>query len=209
MRLEVIVIGMTMGLAFAAPPGIVTTETLRRGLRGGFAHALSVQAGSLIGDASYALIALAGLAALLQSALTQLLIGSAGVLVLLYLAWQSLRSASAGLGTDVQGSVNYRDSFLSGMLLSLTNPWAIAFWISIGGSFVALGLRTTGDVSLAFASFVAGAVLWSIVLSTLIERGRHMVSIRMFRFISVVCSALLAAFALGSGAHLVSTILVH
>ena len=68
MRLEVIFIGVMMGLAFAAPPGIVTAETVRRGLGGGFAHALFVQVGSLVGDASYAIIALAGLAAALQSA---------------------------------------------------------------------------------------------------------------------------------------------
>lgn len=208
MRLEVIFIGMTMGLAFAAPPGIVTAETLRRGLRGGFAHALSVQAGSLIGDAGYAVVALAGLATILQSPFAQLLVGAAGTVLLVYLAWQAF-IASARIEIAGGRTGGYRESFLSGMLLSLTNPWAIAFWVSIGGSFVALGFRSSGEVSLAFASFIAGAVLWSLVLSALIARSRLILSPRTFSVVSVVCSALLAAFAVGSGVHLVSGILIH
>ncbi|MGE5140940.1 MAG: hypothetical protein ACM3JD_15855, partial [Rudaea sp.] len=34
---ELALIGIALGVAFAAPPGVVTAETLRRGARGGFA----------------------------------------------------------------------------------------------------------------------------------------------------------------------------
>ncbi|WP_215201023.1 LysE family transporter, partial [Escherichia coli] len=43
----------------------VFSETLRRGLTGGFRPALLVQLGSLIGDAVWALLGLTGLALLL------------------------------------------------------------------------------------------------------------------------------------------------
>jgi chemosensory pili system protein ChpE len=209
MRLEVILIGMMMGLAFAAPPGIVTTETLRRGLRGGFAHALSVQVGSLVGDASYAFLALAGLASVLQTPLVQMVVGGVGALFLLYLAVQSLGAGSLGPTVREAPVITFRASFLSGMVLSLTNPWAIAFWISLGGSFFALGLRPATDVPLVLASFMAGALVWSFVLSALIERGRCLLSPRLFRGISVVCGLLLAAFAISVGARLISTLLIQ
>src|SRR5512142_357723 len=86
-------IGVLMGLAFAAPPGAVTAETFRRGVRGGFPLAFGVQLGSLIGDATYALLALAGLAAIAQNAALQMTLGAAGALFLLYLAWSSFTSA--------------------------------------------------------------------------------------------------------------------
>ncbi len=207
MRLEVVAIGMMMGVAFAAPPGVVTAETLRRGLRGGFGHALSVQLGSLIGDASYALLALAGVAAFLQTPLAQTLFGSAGALFLLYLAWQSLKtSAGWQSATDKTGG-NYRESFLSGMLLSLTNPWAIAFWLSLGGSFVALGLQAATDLPWVFASFMLGSLAWSFVLAGLIERGRHWLSPKLFHITSIACGLLLAAFAISVGARVVSMLL--
>ncbi len=204
MRIELLLFGAAMGLAFAAPPGAVTAETLRRGLPGGFRLALSVQAGSLIGDACYALLALAGAAAFLQARPAQVVVGGLGVLFLFYLAWQSLRPAT---DPRVEGELDgsWRKAFLSGMLLSLTNPWAIAFWVSLGGSFLALGLDPTGDLPWVFASFMFGTVTWGFVLAALIERGRRWLSPALFRAASLACGVLLALFALGAAARLVST----
>ena len=42
--------GAIMAISLSAPPGPVTMETVRRGLRGGFRPALFVQLGSVIGD---------------------------------------------------------------------------------------------------------------------------------------------------------------
>ncbi len=42
--------GAAVAISFSAPPGPVTLETVRRGLRGGFGPALNVQLGSIIGD---------------------------------------------------------------------------------------------------------------------------------------------------------------
>ena len=42
--------GAIMAISLSAPPGSVTMETVRRGLRGGFRPALFVQLGSVIGD---------------------------------------------------------------------------------------------------------------------------------------------------------------
>ncbi len=195
-----IVLGMTLGLAFAAPPGVVTAETLRRGLRGGFGHALSVQVGSLIGDASYALLALAGLAAFLQAPLAQALVGAFGALFMLYLAWQSFQTPSA-VSVVAAGEGDYRQAFVSGMLLSLTNPWAIAFWVSLGSSFVALGLQATSDVPWVLASFMLGSLLWSFILAGLVERGRRWLSPVLFRWLSMACGALLTVFAVSVAAR--------
>ncbi len=76
---SLIAFGILMGILFAAPPGIVTAETLRRGVTRGFPAALSVQLGSLIGDATYCVLALAGVAAVVQNPLTQRALGIVSV----------------------------------------------------------------------------------------------------------------------------------
>ncbi len=43
---------VVLGIAFCAPPGVVTAESLRCGLRGGFRPVILIQAGSLVGDAT-------------------------------------------------------------------------------------------------------------------------------------------------------------
>ncbi|MBI4788131.1 MAG: LysE family transporter [Chloroflexi bacterium] len=166
-----------MGIAFAAPPGAVTAETFRRGVRGGFPLAFGVQLGSLVGDATYAALALAGLAALAQIPVLENALGAIGAMFLMYLAWTSLltpvpplpspetdpstpltlRSGRFRRGERGLGEWGEAYAFLSGLALSLTNPWAIAFWLSLGGVLVTLGLvgASAQQVALFFASFAS------------------------------------------------------
>ncbi|MEV4111659.1 hypothetical protein [Nonomuraea sp. NPDC049695] len=48
---EVFMLALWIGLLFNAAPGAVFSESLRRGVRGGFGPAFAVQVGSLAGDA--------------------------------------------------------------------------------------------------------------------------------------------------------------
>jgi len=48
------------GLAYAAAPGAVNTEAVRRGLARGACATLHVELGSLVGDAVWAVLALTG-----------------------------------------------------------------------------------------------------------------------------------------------------
>jgi threonine/homoserine/homoserine lactone efflux protein len=85
-----------VGLLYCAAPGQVNVETLRRGLHGGFWSALGVQLGSLLGEAAYALVALAGLEVLARTAAFHLLLGLVGPSLLVALGWSSLRQGWRG-----------------------------------------------------------------------------------------------------------------
>jgi threonine/homoserine/homoserine lactone efflux protein len=193
-----------MGLAFAAPPGAVTAETLRRGARGGFMLALGVQLGSLVGDATYALLALAGLAALAQNQAIQFALGTFGALFLLYLAVSSLYSAlvptgltlSATKGAGILANSERRSAFLSGMGISLANPWAIAFWLSLGGVLGSLGVAAAGPLATAFffVSFMLGAAGWSLALAAFVGRMHGLMRPGIFRVVSIICAVALGGF---------------
>ena len=216
MHFEIIVPGILMGVAFAAPPGAVTAETFRRGARGGFALALRVQLGSLIGDATYALLALAGLAALAQNPGLQFVLGSFGALFLLYLAWSSFQSAFAPVamiseGTPFGGGLandERRSAFLSGMGISLANPWAIAFWLSLGGALASLGVAVAGPFAIAFffASFMLGAALWSFALAVFVGRMHSLMRPAFFRVVSIVCAVALGGFGAMAASRVVFSI---
>ena len=85
-----------LGLIFNAAPGAVLAETIRQGLHGGFRPALAVQIGSLAGDATWAIIGLAGIGFLFQIDALRLPIGLAGALYLVWLARDAWRSADTG-----------------------------------------------------------------------------------------------------------------
>jgi chemosensory pili system protein ChpE len=146
-----------LGIAFCAPPGEITAEALRRGLARGFRPALLIELGSLIGDATWALIALVGAAFLVQNRLARLLLGMMGTLFLLRLAWHALRDAKQGAIPAPKPPTAYGD-FTTGAVLSLGNPFAIAFWLGVGSSAIAAIVPNPQVVHFItfFAAFMLG-----------------------------------------------------
>lgn len=188
-----------LGIAFCAPPGAVTAEALRRGLARGFRPALLLELGSLVGDATWAAIALVGASVLVQSGPVRVLLGVAGAFFLLRLAWGALREARDGrapIGDLARGSG--RGDFTAGAVVSLTNPFTIAFWVSVGGAIAATGVDdpTARHFVVFFTGFMSAAVLWCFFVSGLIGWGRRLLSASFFRWVNLTCAVALAFFGL-------------
>lgn len=189
--------GILMGLAFAAPPGIVTAETLRRGMMHGFPAALSVQLGSLIGDAAYCLLALAGVTVLVQHPFTQRVLGLMSIAFLLYLAvsgiYAELKStAKPALDQPVFRANSRGSALLSGMFLSLTNPWAIGFWLSLGSMLASYGaMKSNHTMALFFLSFFGACLAYAVLIALLIGATRRALPRQYGKAISIACSVLI------------------
>ena len=82
-----------LGIAYAAVPGAVNTESIRRAARSGFRPGFLVQLGSLVGDSAWAILGLSGAAILLQHDLVASALGFVGATLLLMLARQVLIAA--------------------------------------------------------------------------------------------------------------------
>lgn len=188
---------LALGVAFAAPPGIVTAETVRRGLARGFRPALLVQLGSLIGDATWAALALAGGAVLVQSVLARSLLSVAGTFILLYLAGSAFREARAGTLPET-GRTAAQGDFVAGALLSLSNPYAVAFWLGVGTSavFASVGVPRPVHLVIFFLAFMSGAMLWSLFLAGLVAWGYRFVNAAFFRWVNLLCGVALGYFGL-------------
>ncbi len=153
-----------LGLIFNAAPGAVFAETVRRGVRGGYRPALAVQIGSLVGDATWAVLGLLGVGLLWQLEVLRLPVGLAGVLYLLWLArdaWIASR-----MEFHVSAAASEAGSALrSGVVLSLTNPQNIAYWAALGSALGAVGVREPAwsDYAVFFAGFMASSIVWAFV----------------------------------------------
>jgi len=174
-----------LGVAFSAPPGVVTAEASRRGVAGGFWPAATVGIGSLLGDALYAALALSGLSALAHYTFARLLMGAAGALLLFWLAFDALRSPAPNFAESSNRPGKHGD-LLVGAGLSLTNPWAIAFWLGFGGVLLSAGIRNPErNLVWLLTAFLTGALAWALVLSMLIALARRFVNAILFRIVSV------------------------
>ncbi|MFN8539139.1 MAG: LysE family transporter [Thermomicrobiales bacterium] len=196
-----------LGIAFCAPPGAITAEALRRGLARGFRPALLLELGSLIGDAAWAALALAGAAIVVQNRAIQIVLGAAGVFFLLRLAWGALRAGWEGRAPQAKAGLRGGD-FGAGAVLSLANPWAIAFWLGMGGVLTGLGVAEPrpSDYGIFFAGFMFGAAIWCFLIAGLIGWGRRFVTPGFFRAVNLLCGLALGYFGLRLGVAVIGLV---
>lgn len=193
-----------LAIAFCAPPGVITAETVRRGAARGFVPALFVQLGSLVGDTTWAIIALTGLAFIVQNNLARILLSLIGILLMLRLAWSALQDARQGRELEMAASHSPRGDFSNGAFLSLGNPMNIVFWTGLGTTVFASisGKPQASDFAVFFAGFLGGAVLWCFIMAGLVAWGRKFVTPMFFRWVNFACGLALGFFALQLGLNL-------
>lgn len=188
---------LVLSLIFCATPGAVNTEALRRGVAGGFHRALFLELGSCIGDMTWAILALVGLAIVVDNDIARIILGVAGGALLLYLAYKGF--ADARKGGMPEGEVRAgRSDFATGALISLGNPFQFAFWIGIGGSAIAVIVPDPqlADFVVFYLGYLAGCIIWCFAYSGLIAYGRRFITPRLFQAVNVICALVLTYFAL-------------
>ena len=184
-----------LGVLFAAPPGAITAEATRRGLARGFHAAWMVELGSLVGDALWAIIALIGAAFIAQSAAARIGLGLLGGLMLLRLAWSAARDAWYSVVPQSRANGMAGD-FATGVIVSVGNPFAIAFWLGVGGStlFAAIANPQWNHYIAFFTAFMLGSAAWALFVSLLVGAGHKRIGPRFFRWVNGVAALFLAYF---------------
>jgi threonine/homoserine/homoserine lactone efflux protein len=197
-----------LGIVFCAPPGIITAETIRRGFARGFRPALLVQFGSLVGDSTWSLIALTGLAFLVQNRTAQILLSVVGMGIMIKLAWDALRAVRTSNEAPASSPASQYGDFATGAVLSLSNPFNIVFWTGIGATAFS-GIPEGPQLShfvIFFVAFMTGAFLWCFFMAGLVAWGRRFITSAFFRWVNLACGLALGFFALQLGWKLVQNL---
>ncbi len=192
-----------LGIAFCAPPGIITAETIRRGVSCGFYPALLVQLGSICGDLTWATIAIFGASFLFQNVYAHAALALLGMLLLFYIAFKALKDCFSGAGLPTGASAS-GSAFSTGVFLSLSNPFAVAFWAGASSSIFAgvSGRPEWYHILTFFAAFILGTVLWCFFMAALVAWGRKFVTLTFFRWVNFLCSLTLFYFGIQLGLEL-------
>jgi chemosensory pili system protein ChpE len=193
-----------LAIAFCAPPGVVTAETIRRGFARGFWPALLVQLGSLIGDSVWAVLALLGAAALIQNWVARLILSLFGIGFLVYLAVKAFKDSRKDIACESITNLG-RGDLVTGALLSLSNPFAIAFWFSVSTSIFSTvaGLPKGSDYAIFFFAFYLGLVLWCLFMACIVAWGRRFITSTFYRLVNLSCGIALGFYAFQLGWKLI------
>jgi chemosensory pili system protein ChpE len=193
-----LVLGFALALGQCAAVGPVNLEALRRGIRGGFWRALEVEAGSILGDGLWALLALAGAGALAATEAAKAWSGLVGAVLLGWLAWRGWHEAIPAPEPGGEERLHGRRGFWVGALLAVVNPGSAAFWAGVGATLLATRLpeRGRGALLLFALGYYAALLLWSVAFAGIVGQARRWLPPRYLRLAQRVLALLLGVLAL-------------
>ncbi|MEK4228236.1 LysE family translocator [Solibacillus sp. FSL H8-0538] len=193
--------GFLLGMSLVLEIGTGNLALIRTGIIKGFVPALYYAIGSTVGDMTYAILSVVGIAALLQSnPFFQNILWIAGTIILLWLTVQSFRDAWKPKEMDLNSGVlkdrsNFKQ-FLTGIGLVLSSPTGLLWFATVGGSVVA---STVGDSSMeAVTPFLLGfltiSVIWGFTLAYLSSVGGKFFGAKTMRVFSLLSGFLFLYF---------------
>ncbi len=174
---------LALGIVATIPIGPCQIETIKRAIGGHLVASEMVVVGSASADVVYGVIALYGIAPVLDFPSVRLVFEAAVVIILLMLAGVTWRHANEPekLYHEPKFLRSRRWAYLTGFVLGMSNPPIIASWLFGVALARRLGVAPTPFTTGAKASFIVGAVLgaggYLTALALITHRMRHSFSV--------------------------------
>ncbi len=188
----------------AMMPGPMVTATMLMSSRKGFASGPLIVMGHGTLEALLVVLLYLGLGSLLKSPAVMGCIGIAGGAMLLWLAYGSFRftptevvaGAGAHAGTRPARTPADGSAYLAGMLTSVSNPYWIIWWATIGLGYIVLSFKygLTG-IAVFYAGHILADLVWFSAVAASFSSMRRLISSKGFRAISVAGGIIFAGFA--------------
>jgi L-lysine exporter family protein LysE/ArgO len=189
-----------LGLSLAAPIGPVNAAQMDKGIKSGFFQAWLLGLGALTADIIYMLTVYLGVVKYLETPFMQSFLWLFGFFVLMYTGIETI-IGSGKIVMDNRSEESGFKSFLSGFIMSISNPLTILFWLGIYGSVLAKTASSYGTGELVIYSFgiILGLILWDIVMAAISSSFRKLLTTRLLTVISLLSGLSLIGFALFFG----------
>ncbi|KPC36753.1 Uncharacterized protein ABJ99_1501 [Pseudomonas syringae pv. cilantro] len=148
--------GFLLSLSLCLDIGLANIAMITLSMQRGFSKGLWLGLGTCVGDLAYAILAMLGMAVLLQYETVRFVLWLGGTAVLAYFCFKMVMSAttvSTGIaGQDAQSGESAPKLFLRGIFLAMSSPSAILWFAAVGGALIA---RQGSDLATA-STFLAG-----------------------------------------------------
>ncbi|MCF5468180.1 LysE family translocator [Pseudomonas syringae] len=189
--------GFLLSLSLCLDIGLANIAMITLSMQHGFAKGLWLGLGTCIGDLAYAILAMLGMAVLLQYETVRFVLWLGGTAVLAYFCFKmvmSARTVSTGIADqDAQSGESALKLFLRGIFLAMSSPSAILWFAAVGGALIARQGSDLASASTFLAGFLVAGVVWSISICALAHQGGRFMGERILRW-SYIASALIFAY---------------
>lgn len=199
-ELYVLVQGIVLGFAIAAPVGPIGLLCIRRTIQHGPLMGFFTGFGAAIADTIYGAIAAFGVSTALSFLRGhEIAFQLVGGIFLLVVAVRTFRQEPAAEEREVDSapdSKTWIGGFMTGLSLTLTNPATIMAFIAIFAGFGLGGTLNRIEASTLVLGVFIGASLWWMTLSMSVAAVRHRISDRGLVMLNHCTGVALAGFGL-------------
>jgi threonine/homoserine/homoserine lactone efflux protein len=180
----------------AMMPGPLLTATLSESSKRGFHAGPMLIAGHGILELGLVVLLLLGVAPFLQREGVFAVIAIAGGVILLWMAFGMFRTLpTLSLSLDA-GKTGSNSLIVSGILLSLANPYWIIWWATIGFGYILHSQQyAMWGIFLFFTGHILADLVWYSAVSAAVGKGRHFFTDGIYRGIMGTCAVFLVVFA--------------
>jgi threonine/homoserine/homoserine lactone efflux protein len=197
-----------VGLSGALMPGPVLTVTIAEATKRGFWAGPLIVLGHGIIELALFIALVLGLGGLLKHDLVFGLVGVGGAMVLIWMGVGMVRKAKeATLQLDLKEGERSRP-VLAGLLTSISNPYFIIWWATIGLSYIALS-QPYGIMGLGafYSGHIMADVVWYFAVAAAVTVGKKIMTDHTYRWIIGLCGGFLVCLALYFGKTGVQTLI--
>lgn len=197
-----------LGLSLAAPIGPINAAQIDRGIRNGFMHSWLIGVGAVIADGVYMLIVYIGVVSFLKTEFMQTFLWLFGFFVLSYTGIEAILNAGKVHLSEYRGKEPLLKSFMTGFLMSISNPLTILFWLGIYGSVLAKTAATYDPSQLVIYSsaIFIGLLLWDITMAGVASSFRKFLTSRLLVGISLLSGISMIGFGIYFGVQAFQTL---
>lgn len=178
-------------------PGPLFAVTISETPRRGWLTGPILVAGHGVLEVSLVFLIIFGLGSFLQRGETFIIVAFFGGLFLFFMALSMFRSLPK-LTLSIESKKQLRFSlFLSGVLLSLANPYWSLWWATIGVTYLvqSMEIGILGIIAF-FVGHILGDLAWYSAVSVGVWRGKTLLNDNIYRKIVFFCALILMGFSL-------------
>jgi len=164
-----------VALSGAMMPGPLLVMTIARAAEDGFWTAPMLMLGHVIAELATVILLVKGAGRFLKRPGVFGIIAIIGAAFLLYMAYGTF--TYSGTGPAITGSGTTPDSArlpdpVSGLVLSLTNPYWTMWWVTIGTSYLALAQKCgTAGIAAFYSGHILADIGWYCAVALLVATG--------------------------------------
>ncbi len=185
-----------IALSGALVPGPLFSITVAESAKRGALAGPLIIIGHGVLELSLVILIIVGIAPFLTAPLTKTIISVIGGVVLTYMGYTMIRDAGdAHFSTAGEGPQKGIHPVVSGIIGSVSNPYWIIWWVTIGMGYLVSSLKFgIVGVAIFFAGHITADLGWYSLISFAVAKGKTVIGNKGYRVLLYLCGAFLVVF---------------